>query len=145
MQLTEGSIMFNKLAKYTAICAALFAVNLSAAAFAADALPNGVRRNELQKTTVPGGKYVVVMSQVDMDVGAKLPMHTHPGVETGYVISGMLTLSVKDEGDRTLGPGESYLIPSARPHSAVSGGPQAFKGIVTYIIEADKPLSSPAP
>ena len=134
--------MLKKFARYTVVCAALIASN---AAYAADALPNGVRRNELQKSQVPGGKYIVVMSQVDIDVGAKLPMHTHPGVETGYVISGMLTLSVQGELDRTLGPGESYLVPSGRPHSAVSGGPQPYKGISTYIIEADKPFSSPAP
>jgi quercetin dioxygenase-like cupin family protein len=142
--------MLNKIARYPVICAALLAANLAGAAYAADGLPtqtlpNGVRRNELQKTTVPGGKYVVIMNQLDMDAGAKVAMHTHPGVETGYVISGMLTLSVKGEGDRTLGPGESYLIPSGRPHSAVSGGPDAFKGIVTYIVEADKPVSTPAP
>lgn len=133
--------MSNRLIHFAAACAILVA----GTAFAADAPPTGIRRTELQRSPVPGGKYVAVLIQVDIDAGAKLPMHTHPGVESTYVVSGMLTLSVKGQADRILGPGESYMVPAGTPHSAVSGGPSAFKGIASYVIEADKPLSTPVP
>jgi quercetin dioxygenase-like cupin family protein len=70
--------------------------------------------------------------------------HTHPGPESGYVLTGEAVLSVQGQPDRHLKAGDSYQIPAAVVHDARSG-PHGAKVIATYVVEKGKPLASPAP
>ena len=65
--------------------------------------------------------------------------HTHPGVESGYLIEGDFTLLVAGQPDRPLKTGGSYQIPAGAPHDARSGA-QGTKVIDTYVVEKGKPL-----
>ena len=82
-------------------------------------------------------------------VGATAVMHAFPhtecpGIESAFVVSGGGTLSVKGQADRLLKAGEGYQVPPETPHS-LRNGPEASRVVVTFIVEKDKPLSSPAP
>jgi quercetin dioxygenase-like cupin family protein len=70
--------------------------------------------------------------------------HTHPGVESGYLLDGEIVLIVAGQPDRTMKPGDSWQIPVGAAHDAKSG-PNGAKIIVTYVVEKGKPLATPAP
>jgi len=48
--------------------------------------------------------------------GDNVPFHTHPNIQSGYVVSGRMRLKTRDL-DETLGPGDSYSVPSGVEHS----------------------------
>lgn len=106
--------------------------------------PQGISRKVLSRTDVPGGPYVAILMEAEFDGGLKVARHTHPGIESTYLIAGGGLLSVKGQPDRTLAPGDGFQIPPEVPH-AFQVGADKTKLAITYIVEKDKPLSSPAP
>jgi len=125
-----------------AICAAASLVALNGEADA-QGTP-GLTRKILQKTEYPDGKYVCVLVDVEIEPNALVSRHTHPGVESAYLISGTGTLSVKGQSDRMIKAGDGFQIPPEVPHS-LRNGPEKAHVVATYIVEKDKPLASPAP
>ena len=61
----------------------------------------------------------LMLSHVDMDEGAVIPMHDHPHEQGGIVLKGRLELTIGDE-TRVLEAGQMYLIPANTPHKAVA-------------------------
>jgi hypothetical protein len=51
------------------------------------AFAQGIKRTPLQKIDFPAG-YTTVTAIAEIPVGGSAGRHTHPGVETGYVIEG---------------------------------------------------------
>lgn len=127
-------------------CAVCTAVGLVASVVEGDAQaqPPPFNRKILQTTEYPGPKYVTVLAVVEIEPNALVPRHTHPGVESAYIAAGSGTLSVKGQPDRVINPGDGFQIPPEVPHS-VRNGPEKSRVVVTYIVEKDKPLASPAP
>jgi quercetin dioxygenase-like cupin family protein len=126
-------------------CAICAAVGLVAAGGKARAQAQpGFTRKVLQKTEYPGDRYVCILMEIEIDANALVPRHTHPGVESGYIVSGSSTLSVSGQPDRVVHAGEGFQIPPEVPHS-VRNGPTKSRVVATYIVEKDKPLASPAP
>ena len=125
-----------------AICAAV-GLAISEGAANAQAQP-GFTRKILQRTQYPGRRFICVLVEVDIEPNGVVPRHTHPGVEFSYLVSGGCTLSVHGQPDRVLKAGEGFQVPPEVPHS-VRNGPEASRVAATFIVEKDKPLSSPAP
>jgi quercetin dioxygenase-like cupin family protein len=125
-----------------AICTAIGVIAKGGAAHAQ--AQSGFTRKILQKTEYPGDKYVCVLVEVEIDANAVVPRHTHPGVESGYFTAGGGTLSVKGQPDRVIKTGDGFQIPPETPHS-VRNGAEKSRVAITYIVEKDKPLASPAP
>jgi quercetin dioxygenase-like cupin family protein len=92
-----------------------------------------------EKNEYPGDKYVCVLLEVDLDPEAPVPRHMHPGVESTYLASGSITLSVNGQPDRIVKAGEGYQIPPQTPHS-IRNGPNKSTIISTLIVEKDKQL-----
>lgn len=74
----------------------------------------------------PFGKHLM-LSYVEMEKDAEIPMHAHHHEQGGIIISGKLELTIGDE-TRTIGPTEMYLIPPNVPHRAI-----ALEGPVTVL------------
>ena len=126
-------------------CAICTAIGVVAAGGDANAQAQpGFTRKVLQKTEYPGDKYVCVLMEIDIDANALVARHTHPGVESSYIVSGGSTLSVKGQPDRILKAGDGFQIPPETPHS-VRNGPEKSRIVATFVVEKDKPLASPAP
>jgi quercetin dioxygenase-like cupin family protein len=123
-------------------CAICAAVGLTASEARAQA--PGVTRTILQKTEYPGDKYASILVAAEIEPNVLVARHTHPGVESSYVISGGGTLSVKGQPDRAIKTGEGFQIPPEVPH-ALRNGPEKTRIAITYIVEKDKPLATPAP
>ena len=65
----------------------------------------------------------LMLSYLEMDDGAEVPMHHHPHEQGGMLIRGRLQLTIGDE-TRLCEPGAMFLIPPNVPHRAVAiGGP----------------------
>src|SRR5271170_3079773 len=65
----------------------------------------------------------LMLSYLEMDDGAEVPMHSHPHEQGGILIRGRLELTIGDE-TRLCEAGAMFLIPPNVKHRAVAvGGP----------------------
>jgi quercetin dioxygenase-like cupin family protein len=69
-----------------------------------------------QKTLVSGKN--TLMAEFRLNKGSELPRHAHPHEQTGYLVSGHMTLRVKNE-ESEIRPGDSWNIPGNVGHSAM--------------------------
>lgn len=127
--------MFRKLA-----VAAVVGCGMFGAAYAAQVGAGGMRSTELQRSEVPGSGYVVITLRTEMDPGAVDPLHSHPGVQIGYLEGGSLLLRVEGQPDRLIKAGESYQVPAGVPHAGFNMGADTYKSVTSYVVEKGKPL-----
>jgi quercetin dioxygenase-like cupin family protein len=106
--------------------------------------PEPLKRTLLQKNDFPGEKMSTLLVLIEIAPNFVVARHTHPGIETGYVLDGEVILTVDGQGERVVKAGESYTNPATVPHIA-KGGPQGAKLIATFIVDKDKPLATAAP
>ena len=101
-----------------------------------------IKRTVLRSIDYPAG-YTTVTVIVEIAPGTCSGRHTHPGIDSGYVIQGDFVLKIDGKPEQTLKAGDSYETSPQTPHDAcsVSGN----KLIDTFVIERGKPLASPAP
>ena len=104
----------------------------------------GITRTVIQKTDFPGDQYATILYLAEIAPGAMVPRHTHPGVESAYVLEGQEDLIMGGEAPRHLKAGDGYQMPAGMPHS-IRNGDQPTKIIVTLVYEKNKPIASPAP
>lgn len=110
---------------------------------AAVAQQGGIKRTPLQKVEFPDG-YVTVTGLAELPPGAAAGRHTHPGIETGYVLEGELNLEIDGQPAKLLKPGDSYQIPAGAVHDAKVHGDKSMKVLGVYVVDKTKPLASPA-
>jgi quercetin dioxygenase-like cupin family protein len=126
------------------VCAICAVAGFAATAIGeAQAQTPGLKRTILEKMEFPDG-FVTVTALVEIDPGATAARHTHPGVETVYVLEGESELFVKGEPARKIKAGDSFHVSREVPHHARNGD-KPTKLLVTYVVDKDKPLASPAP
>ena len=71
----------------------------------------------------PYGQHLM-LSYLEMDEGAEIPLHDHPHEQGGILLQGKLELTIGDE-TRTVIPHSMFIIPPNVPHKAVAvGGPR---------------------
>jgi quercetin dioxygenase-like cupin family protein len=66
----------------------------------------------------PYGKNLM-LSYLEMDEGAVVPLHSHPHEQGGILLKGKMELTIGDEV-RVVDPGAMYLIPPNVRHKAVA-------------------------
>jgi quercetin dioxygenase-like cupin family protein len=117
-------------------------VALAAMVASATAQQPAIKRTVLRSIDYPAG-YTTVTVFIEIAPGACAGRHTHPGIDSGYVIQGDFVLKIDGKPEQTLKAGDSYETSPQMPHDAcsVSGN----KLIDTFVIEKGKPLASPAP
>jgi quercetin dioxygenase-like cupin family protein len=109
----------------------------------AEAQTPGLKRTLIKQTDGPMDGYVTVEVKIEIEPGALVARHTHPGVESDYLIEGSAELTVDGEGTRTYSAGEGFQIPTGVPYSG-KNGPAKTVLAATYVVEKGKPLASPA-
>ena len=70
------------------------------------------------KMRTPFGEHLM-LSYLEMDEGAEVPLHHHPHEQGGMLLKGKLRLTIGDE-TRLCEPGAMFLIPPNVPHRAVA-------------------------
>ena len=77
----------------------------------------------------------LMLSYLEMDEGAVIPMHDHPHEQGGMLLKGTLELTIGDE-TQVVQPGSMFLIPPGVPHKAVAiGGPATVLDVFSPIRE----------
>lgn len=128
------------------VCTAMgyVATGAEAGAQPAPASATGISRAVLDKIPFPGDAYMTLLVTADLDPGAVIARHTHPGVESVYVVTGGGVVRLEGRPDRSMSAGEGLIIPAGLPHLFETGADKT-RIAITYVVEKDKPLVSPAP
>ena len=128
-----------------ALCAVpgLIATSTTGMAQSAPAATPGVKRKILSQLDGPSPGYVTIAVELEIEPGAVVARHTHPGIESTYFTAGGGELLVDGQPAKPFKAGDAIQVPPGTIHS-VKNGPAATKGIGTYIVEKGKPLASPA-
>ena len=129
-----------------AICAVtgFIATDALAAEGAPPATASPVKRKILSQLDGPIPGYVTINMEVEIDAGVTVPRHTHPGIESSYVLEGGFELPVQGQPTRMLKAGDGFQIPPETPHAGGKPSDQKSKIAITYVVEKGKPLVSPA-
>jgi quercetin dioxygenase-like cupin family protein len=129
-----------------AICAVTgFIATEASAQTAPPAVTPGVKRTLLTQMDGPMPGYVTMNMEVELEPGVTVARHTHPGIESAYVLEGGLDLPIQGQPTRTLKAGDGFQIPPETPHAGGKNGDKKTRLAITYVVEKGKPLASPAP
>ena len=104
----------------------------------------GVTRKILTQMDGPIPGYVTINAEAEIEPGVTIARHTHPGIESGYVLEGGLDLPIQGQPTRTLKPGDGFQVPAETPHAGGKNGDKMTRIAITYVVEKGKPLASPA-
>ena len=128
-----------------AICAVTGFIASEASAQGAPPAVPGVKRTILSQMDGPMPGYVTINMEVEIDPGVTVARHTHPGIESSYVLEGGFELPIQGQPTRMLKAGDGFQIPPETPHAGGKPGDQKSRIAITYVVEKGKPLVSPAP
>jgi quercetin dioxygenase-like cupin family protein len=104
----------------------------------------GVTRKILSQTDGPVPGYVTIVVEAEIEAGVTVARHTHPGIESAYIVEGGLDLPIEGQPTRALKPGDGFVVPANTPHAGGKNGDHKTKIASTYVVEKGKPLASPA-
>jgi quercetin dioxygenase-like cupin family protein len=77
----------------------------------------------------------LMLSYLEMDAGAEVPLHHHPHEQGGMLLKGRLQLTIGDE-TRTVEAGSMFLIPPNVPHRAIAvNGPAVVLDVFSPVRE----------
>jgi quercetin dioxygenase-like cupin family protein len=127
-----------------ALCAITEFVAADASAQGAPPPSGGVNRKILSKTDGPAAGYETVLVEAEIEAGIAVGRHTHPGIESGYVLEGGFELPIQGMETRMLKAGDAFQVPPNTPHAGGKAGTAKSRLLITYVVEKGKPLASPA-
>ena len=104
----------------------------------------GVTRKILSQSDGPTPGYTTMLVEATIDAGVPVARHTHPGIESAYVLEGGFELPFQGQATRTLKPGDGFQIPPDTPHAGGKPGSANTRILITYVVEKGKPLATPA-
>jgi quercetin dioxygenase-like cupin family protein len=107
------------------------------------AATGGIKRTILHQLDGPAPGFATVMVLAEIDAGATVARHTHPGIESAYVMEGGGTLSVDGQPELPTKSGSVFQVPADTPH-VFKNGDQKTRLQLTLVVEKGKPLASPA-
>jgi quercetin dioxygenase-like cupin family protein len=81
---------------------------------------------------------------VKIDKGTVVPRHTHPGIESTYVMAGSIEVPVQGQTTKTYKGGQAFQIPPETPHAGGKAPGENVHLMINYIVEKGKPLAKPA-
>jgi quercetin dioxygenase-like cupin family protein len=122
----------------------IVAVGLAVALVPATAQQSNIKRTMLQTVDFPPG-FTTVSAVVEVAPRGCAGSHTHPGVESTYVMEGEVVLKLDGEPDRVLKAGDSFQIPPGVVHDACVTNGSPVKLLATFVVEKGKALATPNP
>jgi quercetin dioxygenase-like cupin family protein len=103
----------------------------------------GFKRSPLGTMDFPAG-YQTVMGLAELAPGICGGRHTHPGIETSYILEGEGVSKIDGRPDRPVKAGDSIQIPANVPHDGCATA-RGVKILTVHVIETGKPLGTPTP
>jgi len=127
-----------------ALCAITGFVATEASAQGAPAAAGGVTRKILSKTDGPAPGYETLLVEATIEAGVAVGRHTHPGIESAFVLEGGFELPIQGQPTRMLKAGDGFQIPPETPHAGGKAGTAKSVILITYVVQKGKPLATPA-
>ena len=128
-----------------AICAITgFVATEASAQGTPPAAAGGVTRKIISKTDGPAAGYETLLMEAEIEAGVAVGRHTHPGIESSFVLEGGFELPIQGQETRMLKAGDGFQIPPNTPHAGGKPGSAKSRLLITYVVEKGKPLASPA-
>lgn len=107
---------------------------------------SSVVRNILQTTPITAdGPQEAITGVVVFPPGSSAGHHIHHGVESGYVLSGEVEVVKDGEPGRIYRAGETFVTTRDHPHVSENPGDVEARAVVTWIVDAGAPLTTPVP
>lgn len=103
----------------------------------------GIKRTPLGTMDFPPG-FQTVMGFAEIAPGVCGGRHTHPGIETSYILEGEGVSKIDGRPDRPVKAGDTVQIPANVPHDGCATT-SAAKILTVHVVEKGKPLGSPVP
>lgn len=100
------------------------------------------KRTILQTQDLSADGRQAVVALVEVQPGAVIGKHTHPGEEIGYILEGTLVLMVEGRPPLTLKAGDAFFVEAGKVHEGKNGNTPG-KALSTYVVEKGKPLATP--
>jgi quercetin dioxygenase-like cupin family protein len=120
------------------------ALAFSVIATLASAQPaNPIKRTVLQQLEYPDG-HITYLMMIEIPPNFSVPPHTHPGAEVSYVVEGEMVITLAGKPPLTVKAGDTLAIPANVVHHGKMG-PAGIKLLNTFVLEKNKPISSPVP
>ena len=101
---------------------------------------NGVTRQILSRTDGPAAGYETIIMDVKLDKGTVVARHTHPGIESTYVMEGSLEVPVEGRETKVYDAGQAFQIPPETPHAGGKPPTENIHLMINYVVEKGKPL-----
>jgi len=126
-----------------AICSlAGFSATEAFAQASAPTTANGVTRQILSRTDGPAAGYETIIMDVKLDKGAAVARHTHPGIESTYVMEGSIEVPIEGRETKAYKAGEAFQIPPETVHAGGKPPTENVHLMTNYIVEKGKPLAT---
>ncbi len=104
----------------------------------------GYTRKILSQVDGPTPGYVTILVEAELQPGGTIARHTHPGIETTYVLEGSVEIPIQGQPTRSYKQGDNYQVPAGTPHAGGKPSDTKVRLATTYVVEKDKSLVSPA-
>jgi quercetin dioxygenase-like cupin family protein len=127
-----------------ALCGITEFIATEVSAQGAPAATAGVTRKILSQTDGPMPGFVTVLVEATIEPGVSVARHTHPGIESAFVLEGGFELPIQGQPTRELKAGDAFQIPPDTPHAGGKPGGTKSRILITYVVDKSKPLASPA-
>jgi quercetin dioxygenase-like cupin family protein len=98
----------------------------------------------LSRTNGPAAGYETIIMDVILDPGANIARHTHPGIESTYVMEGSFELPIQGQPTKMVKAGDAFQVPPETPHAGGKPPAEKCRLMINYIVQKGKPLASPA-
>ena len=72
----------------------------------------GVTRKILSQTDGPTPGYVTLVADITIEPGVMIGRHTHPGIESAYLLEGGFDLPIEGQPTKAFKPGDSRRDPA---------------------------------
>ena len=124
-----------------ATCALCAVAGFIATGVDAQTTPTGVKRIIIKQMDGPMEGFVTINARIEIEPGAAIARHTHPGIESSYVIEGGVELAIDGQETKTFKPGEGFQVPTNTIHGGKNGEAKTVLA-ATYIVDKSKPLAT---
>jgi len=131
------------------ICAVWLVIILSSAVYADD--PAGIRVETLAKTSsswdgtqlpaYPTDRPQITILRITIPAGTNLPLHTHPVINAGVLLSGELTVVTEKEETLVLKAGDPIVEVVDKWHYGKNTGAGPAEIVVFYAGSPETPIS----
>lgn len=99
------------------------------------------QRQELKRADLATSPNMEVITSIsEIRKGETVPRHTHPGIETGYVLQGSM-VQLPGQAPFMMQTGSAFMNQREVPHAGFTVvGDQPLKLLTVHVVDKDKPL-----